>query len=283
MEHIREAIERAKGDRNSAGRVPTPTDVPLSEPQLKQGVANANAVPPSAVEVVRLNAELLENNRLISHEVADPRSKSVAMLRTQVLQTMDLNSWQFLGVTSPTAGCGKSVIAINLALSIARQPERSVLLVDMDFQKPHVARYLGLKSDLGILSVLGGRAKLSNVIKKAQILTHQLFVLPCETSTLRSSELISSSAMNRLLEQIKQEFKSCTVIFDLPPMLASDDVLSILPSIDGILLVAAAGASTTTEIKDCRKYLDTVPIVRFVLNKVTDKAAAYYARYPEYA
>ena len=66
------------------------------------------------------------------------------MLRTQVLQEMDKKSWQFLAVTSPTAACGKTVTACNLAMSIARLPERSVLLVDLDLRKPMVAEYLGV-------------------------------------------------------------------------------------------------------------------------------------------
>ena len=68
----------------------------------------------------------------MSHDIVDARSKSFDMLRTQVLQSMDLKSWQLLAVTSPTAACGKTTISVNLALSIARQPHRSVLLVDMD-------------------------------------------------------------------------------------------------------------------------------------------------------
>ena len=78
------------------------------------------------------------------------------MLRTQVLQAMDQKNWQFLAITSPTAGCGKTVTAINLALSIARQPERSALLVDMDLQRPAVANYLGIKCRHGVRSILEG-------------------------------------------------------------------------------------------------------------------------------
>ncbi|MDG4870044.1 hypothetical protein P8631_18810, partial [Guyparkeria sp. 1SP6A2] len=61
------------------------------------------------------------------------------MLRTQVLQARDDQGWQILAITSPTAGCGKTVTACNLAMSIARLPERSVLLIDMDMMKPKVA------------------------------------------------------------------------------------------------------------------------------------------------
>ena len=63
---------------------------------------------------------------------------------------MDAKSWQILGITSPTASCGKSVIAANLALSIARQPDRSVLLVDMDLQKPQIAEISGAEVRTGI-------------------------------------------------------------------------------------------------------------------------------------
>ena len=74
------------------------------------------------------------------------------MLRAQVLQSMDENGWQFLAVTSPTTGCGKSVTAINLALSVARQSERSVFLVDMDLQRPKIADYLTSISKLIVVA-----------------------------------------------------------------------------------------------------------------------------------
>lgn len=281
MEHIREAIERAK-----EGPVATPQSPatggqasPLLQRPLLNDVARDTAKTP--FEEFRLNAVHLEDNRIISHDIADPRSKSIDMLRTQVLQSMNLNSWQFLGVTSPTPACGKSVISVNLALSIARQSERSVLLVDMDFQRPQVARYLGLKRDRGLLGVLEGRTKLPDATKRAQIYNYQFFVLPSEASTPRSSELITSRAMSTTLQEIKREFRDCTVIFDLPPMLTSDDVLSIIPSIDCVLLVAAAETSTIPEIKECSKHLATVPVVRVVLNKVNDKSTTYYTRYHE--
>jgi protein-tyrosine kinase len=79
-----------------------------------------------------------------------------------------------------TAGCGKSVTACNLAVSIARLTEKSVLLVDMDLQKPKVAEYLGLKFGDGLLSVLEGHSSLSNVIVQANIGRTKMLVLPGE-------------------------------------------------------------------------------------------------------
>src|ERR1017187_6232871 len=152
MEHIRQAIELARGTQ-SVGAEPT---LPLGVP-LRESVPNRRGVADGNIKQVALNFAHLEANRIIAHDRSDQRSRSFDMLRTQILQSMDLKSWQLLAVTSPTEACGKTLTSINLAISIARQPERSVLLVDMDLEKPRVAQCLGLKCQAGLLSVLGGR------------------------------------------------------------------------------------------------------------------------------
>lgn len=283
MEKIREAVARAK-TAHAADDEPNLEEFapPANEDRREQGAAS---IPERALpnQDVWLDARRLENNRIIAHDIGDIRSKSIDMVRTQVLQTMDLSSWQVLGVTSPTAGCGKSMLATNLALSMARQPERSVLLIDLDFQKPQVARYLGLKPDNGVLSVLSGRTKLEDSVATARIGDHSIFLLPCEGSRLNSSELMACRAMGTMLREIKQKFSNSTIILDLPPMMPSDDVLSILPQVDTALLVAAAGQSTKSEIQECIRHLKSVPIARFVLNKSRDRTANYYSRYGRYA
>src|SRR5207237_3767040 len=115
---------------------------------------------------------------------------------------MDDNGWQFLAVTSATAGCGKTVTACNLALSISRLAERSVLLVDMDMQKPKVAEYLGFKSNEGLLSVLAGEASLSSVLVEASIGRSKLLVLPGEVGKWGSSEWMASQTMATLLQTL---------------------------------------------------------------------------------
>jgi protein-tyrosine kinase len=274
MEHIRQAVERAKNSRASDGQ---------PQAQLQQPYATGAPDPGSAArnETV-LNATRLEAKRIIAHDIADPRSKSFDMLRTQVLQSMDANSWQFLGVVSPTAGCGKSVVSTNLALSIARQPERSVLLVDMDLQKPQIANQLGLRCNQGLISLLEGKTALSRAIIPSRVRNSRLFLLPCETSVLNSSEWMASRAMSALLNEIRRDFKNYVVIFDLPPILLSDDVISILPQIDCALFVAAAGYTSAPEIRECNKHLESTPVVRVVLNKATDATPTYYYSYSRY-
>jgi protein-tyrosine kinase len=270
MDQIRKAIERAKGSFDSD----------LSDHARAQQPQFGPAATPIFAREVSLNSAYLESQRIIAHDVRDPRSRAFDMLRTQILQSMDLKSWQFLGITSPTEGCGKSVVAINLALSIARQPDRSVLLVDLDLQKPRVANYLGFRSDRGVLNVLAGRTSLQDTLIQATIMGEQLMVLPCEGPTLNSSSWIASRPMSALLQDIKQNFWNWTVIFDLPPILLGDDVISILPRLDCVAFVVGAGLTTAEEIRECNKHLDSTEIVRVVLNKSEDTIANdYYYSY----
>jgi Mrp family chromosome partitioning ATPase len=201
------------------------------------------------------------------------------MLRTQVLQAMDHSGWQILAITSGTAGCGKSVTACNLAMSIARLPERSVLLVDMDLHKPRIADYLGLDVRQGLLSVLNGEAALSSAIVRASIGNNRLLVLPGEVGKSGSAEWMASQAMTNCLQVLRRDFRSHVVILDLPPVLVGDDVITLLPQIDSVLLVASVGVSTLSDIKECYKHIRSTPIARVVLNKVSDKIEGYYGYY----
>jgi Mrp family chromosome partitioning ATPase len=274
MENIRQALERVKASqsagseqRNLAGSA-----VLQLRSEMEIGSAGGNDGQNQEIE---LNNVHLQSKRIISHDITDPRSRAFDMLRTQVLQSMDLKGWKTLAVTSPTPACGKTLTALNLAVSIARQPDRSVLLVDLDFRKPQVAACLGLKCDEGVLSVLEGRTTLSDAIIPARVGNLRFMVLPT-ASTIRSSELISSRAMTAMLEDIKREYHSKTIILDLPPILSGDDVIAILPQMDCVLLVAAVGTTTVSQIKECNKHLQSAEVVRIALNKVLETSTDHY-------
>jgi protein-tyrosine kinase len=258
VDSIRQAIDIARG-----GSLSSPPTAPTDE--LSAGFAT-----------VHLNPALLEAHRIVAHGGLDAQARYYDMLRTQVLQEMDRSAWQFLAVTSATSGCGKSVTACNLAISIARLPKHSVLLVDLDFHKPSVTQYLGIDAPSGVLSVLEARANLSDVVIEAEFGRNSLLVLPGEECRSGSAEWMTSEAMATLLQNIKRNFRSRIVIFDLPPMLVSDDVISILPQMDAVLLVAGVGETAPADIQECQKHLSSTPVVRVVVNRVTEKAGAYY-------
>jgi Mrp family chromosome partitioning ATPase len=271
MESIRQAVERARagriaGSESSAGMV-------KQSPLIRSASLGLIDDPLSELE---LNDSLLQSNRIVAHTSAHVCAKPYDMLRTQVLRAMDLKDWKILAVTSPTPECGKTLTAINLALSIARQPERSVLLVDLDLQRPRLASALGLSSREGVLGVLRGSLGLNESIIQARIGNHRLTVLPAEASTSDSSEWMASRAMSSMIQQIKADDPARIVILDLPPMLSGDDVIAVLPQVDCVLLVAAVGISTIAQIEECNKHLQSADVVRLVLNKVSETSLKYH-------
>lgn len=276
MDNIRQALERARDlkTQNPDSRILAP---PID------GALAGN--PPLAAKLpeqeIALNFTHLEANRIIAHNERDFRSRAFDMLRTQVLQSMNQANWRFLGVTSPTPGCGKTLVAANLALSIARQSERSAFLIDLDLQKPQVANCLGIDSEHGLIGVLEGRQTLSQNVLHTQAGVCRLLVLPAENSADDSSAWMTSRALSNVLQDVRRDYSTHTVIVDLPPMLASDDVIAVLPQLDCILLVAAVGKSKVSEIEECNRHLRSTEVVRLVLNKVPELETRYYGYYPQ--
>ena len=282
MESIRQAVERAKAAHaeNLSAQQAIDANQSREKTLAERGTAQPNFIKPQNfgddIEEVNLKPAYLTSRRIIAHDNIDPRSRSFDILRTQVLRTMGLKAWQVVGITSPTAGCGKTLTAVNLALSIARLPEKSALLIDLDLRKPQVASSLGLSRELGIFDILEHRVEISQALVRTRIAQQELLVLPAERSALGTSELMASQAMTSLLQQIRKDYSSRTIIVDLPPMLAGDDVIGILPQLDCILLVAAVGQTTIGQIEECSKHLQSVGVVRVVLNKSAEATNLEY-------
>jgi protein-tyrosine kinase len=270
MENIRQAIERAKGQPKQSG---------VSFEQSQRQARHFGNVPEGErIQEVALDFAHLQSQRIVAYDGKDIRSRPFDILRTEVLRSMDLKGWKTLAVTSPTSGCGKTLTAVNLALSLARQPERQVFLADMDLRKPQVATYLGVKCRDGLLGVVEERLDVGSAIIHARAGGSRLDVLPT-AATSNSSDLVASTAMRMLLQDIAGHGQSRIAILDLPPLLMGHDAISILPQVDCVLLVAAIGTSTIGEIEECNKYLQATEVVRFVLNKVPPQSAARYTYY----
>lgn len=273
MEPIKKAIERLRSKR--------PVEFDLTKyrrPDFRQPVpvVGRAAREDGLTNEVQLNPRLLEANRIVGHDSADPRSMPFDMLRTQLLQATDRKKWQFVGITSPTPGCGKTFTAVNLALSIARHPERSALLVDMDLQRPKVAESLGLASSSGLIDVLQNLISVEDAIEQVSVGGAKCAVLRGGHPSSDSAGWMASRPMSDVFAELKHNYRSRLVILDLPPVLSSDDVITILPQIDCIILVVAAGITTPTQIEDCGRHLQAADVVRVVLNKAPDSSMTYH-------
>lgn len=223
----------------------------------------------------------LEDRRIIAFDSLDSRSAYFDMLRTQVLQLMGVNQWRRLAITSPTPECGKTVVSINLAMSIARLGDRQPILVDLDLRRPQIATYLGISPSNGVEDVLSGRCSTFESLFRPDVGNKKLCVLANSNSMVGASEVLSSSAMAQLVEDVTQLNDGGIQIFDLPPMLTSDDLLAFLPKVDCILLVIAVGQSTIHHVEECKRLLASSNLLGVVLNKapIYDRSVEHAVQY----
>ncbi|HFQ91498.1 MAG TPA: exopolysaccharide biosynthesis protein [Chromatiales bacterium] len=257
MDRITKAIKRARESRE--------TVMPLDHHPARPKPGKAR-IEPRKLSVSR---EKLQENRIILSSANDPAAHAYKVLRTRVWQQMRAHGWSTLGVTSANEGEGKSLTAINLAIGLAKMDvAQSVILVDLDLRRPSLHRYFDFWPEAGITDYLQGGAGLGELLLKPDI--GNMILLPGNMPFANSSEIISSSKMGRLLNELKANFQSRLVIFDLPPMLLTDDVMVFSPHLDAVLFVIEEGRSTADEISEAVDMLKDVELLGTVLNKSED-------------
>ena len=272
MEQLKKALQQAQREKERARQVeahrselPNKVNVVRSKPEL----------PPSEVEidyvetkVVELDPQHLERNRILHDKSSNEISQAYKMLRTQVLQKLKLNHWNSLAVVSPTPGNGKTLTAINLAISLAQEVKHSVLLVDFDFRKPSIAGYLGIELKKGITDFLLRDEPVAELLVNPSI--ERLVVLGGNEPLHHSSEALGSPKMIALVDELKQRYPNRIVIFDLPPMLQSDDAIAFAPYVDAMLMVIEEAKTTPDDLALCADMLGNKPLLGSVLNKAGD-------------
>ena len=218
----------------------------------------------STTRVIELNDSILEKNKILRGESDDEMAAAYKLLRTQILHRMRENNWKSLAITSPREGEGRTLTAINLAISLARDVNHTVLLVDLDMRHPNVAQSLGIYPDVGIDDCLLDNKPIEEALFNPGI--ERLVVLPCRNVFSSSSELLSSPPMQKLAEEIKARYPERLVIFDLPPLLVRDDLLAFSPHVDAVLLLACEGKTRQADLQRAMEMLNTVNVVGTVMN-----------------
>jgi capsular exopolysaccharide synthesis family protein len=187
------------------------------------------------------------------------------MLRTRVLQTMRENNWTSIAVTGPASGCGKTLTAINLAISLAMEVTHTVQLVDLDLRKPSVHRHFNYTPEVGLGDYLKRDVPIQQIMFTPSI--ERLVVLPGREAIQNSSEMLRSPKMVALVNELKHRYPDRLVVFDLPPILAADDALAFSPYTDAMLLVAEAGGTSQEDLQKSLDVLKGAPVIGTVLNK----------------
>jgi Mrp family chromosome partitioning ATPase len=269
VEKLKAAIEKAREQR--LGGAAPHTILPSQPPH---GVAPRLQDAWSTLESFEPRPKALERGRIVSSARSDPATIAFDVLRTRLTRACHENGWRRVGVTSPTQGCGKSMVSANLAFSIARRETSRVLLVDMDLKLPTQAKLLGWRGERLIEEMLRGRTDpTTHLVRVGQNFAVALNTRPVAAA----SELIHNPMTAQSLDAMIVQFDPDIVIYDMPPMLIDDQTTAFLPNLDCILMVAGAGATKAAEVRECERLLDDKsPLLGVVLNKVKDGGAPAY-------
>ena len=268
MSRIEKIINRNKAEKGTSA---TGNDAAMESRENIR--SNIQTFDYSITKTIPVADEKLKGNRIISRDPTDVRAVRFQLLRTKVLQQLRNKNWNTMAITAPTPGAGKSLVAINLAASIALEGNQSVLLVDMDLRKPSIHRYFGITPEYGIHDYLDGSASIEQIMINPGF--ERLVIMPGRKGVLNSSEQIATPFVKNFVEELKTRYESRLVIFDLPPILLSDDVMVFLPYVDCSLLVVENGANTPDEIEDCLELIGDNPLLGTVLNKAETSGKSF--------
>jgi len=268
MERIKQALELARQERIKNGGKVTNS---IAKPSGNQQSVEEQDIQYTKTRTVPMPINELREKRIIT-EQQNNISDAYRILRTQVLQRLNEKNWNTLAITSPGNGAGKSLTAINLAMSLAREVDNTVLLIDANLRSPKLDKYFDFHTDYGLSDYLLEDKPLGEMLVNPQGVS-RFVVLPAGRAIENSSEMLSSPKMQRLVEEVKHRYPSRIVIFDLPPLLESSDTLAFIPNADATLVVIEEGKTLENELKQAFELLEGNEVIGTVLNKAysTDK------------
>ncbi|HIP53601.1 MAG TPA: exopolysaccharide biosynthesis protein [Chromatiales bacterium] len=203
-----------------------------------------------------------------------PATHAYNILRARVLQQLQIYNWNLLAITSPFKGNGKTTTAVNLAASIARSLNHTVLLIDLDLGRPSVHRFFGVEPTFGVTDLVNGHAAFQDVAFNPGF--PRLTVLPGRERIGHSSEFLSTPRMEQFINEVRSRYQKRVIIFDMPPVLSGADMLSFMPLVQASLLVVEAGKTTKHELRKAVKALEHTRIIGTVLNRGTEIIESYY-------
>ena len=291
MDPLQDAIDKARSRRDGAiGQTRSPgqsqpedsaadkklnlevqesreTGTPAEQEREQEGVGPPSPaqVEYTASRVVSLTPAVLADNRVIAGDHRDSRAEAYRQLRGQVLSEMARRNWNTLSITSAHENAGKTLTAVNLAISISQEMNQTVMLVDLDLRQPTVHKTLGFDVEKGLLDRVVGGEPLENILVNPSL--PRLIILPGNQCEDYSSELLSSPEMKALMRDIVGRYPDRIILFDLPPLLRNDDAMVFAQYTDACLLVVEDGVTRASDLERSLQLLQSAHILGTVLNK----------------
>lgn len=238
-------------------------------------------------EEIALNLEQLSEKgmvdnsaerRLINEEYRAIKRKILSNAFGPLSKTLERSN--VVMVTSSKPGEGKTFTAVNLALSIASEQDKTVLLVDADVLRPNVMKTLGLSNREGLIEyLLGERKSISDIMLSTNI--PKLKLIAAGKSHHLSNELLASDVMRSTVDEFSTRYKDRIVIIDTPPLLGINETYVLANLAGQAIVVCEEGRSKIHDIKNSVAHLNPEMAIGFVVNKSLrrENGPGYYGYY----
>lgn len=261
MEPLHSAMERFKKEEPRRS-----TPIVLKTPSPRVGKDAMQDIVYTQTRTVDIADEVLRERRVLAGFERGPFLDAYKILRTQVMHRLREHGWNVLGITSPSKQEGKTLTAVNLAISLAMDTTQTVLLVDADLTNPSAHHAFGIEECGGLVDYLLDGIPVEHLLIHPGI--GRFVLMPAGRPIKNSAEALTSPKMASLVEEFKHRYPSRIVLFDLPPLLQTADVLAFSPYTDALLLVVEDGKTTSEEIERALQLVKgNTPVLGTVLNK----------------
>jgi protein-tyrosine kinase len=265
---VKEPVAPAGTVVTAIAPVVTPPIAPLVTPAVTPAAVDARpAMAPGRPELVDGRTEHAVLHPALVSAIA-PHSaiaEQYRAIRSRITQHEEHSPLRTVMITSPGGSEGKSITAANLALAMAQEFQRQVVLVDADLRRPSVQALFGIDGTCpGLSDVLAGEATLDEAL--VYLSDFRLTLLPAGTTPQFPTELLGSAAMRRVVDTLRARFDR--VLLDLPSVMPLADVGTVAPLADGVVMVIRAGITPRPALDQALAVLEDTKILGVVLNEV---------------
>jgi len=242
--------------------------IPLGSKSAREGPNPKRLVIATSKEAVELVTQVRPQSQM---------AESYRALRTSLLLSNLGAPPKVVMITSALPQEGKTTTSINTAVVLAQKGVR-VLLIDADLRRPSIHKTLGMGPHSGLSNVLTGSTTLERAITHTAVLPN-LYVLAAGTPPPNPAELLASSNMKAVLDQLREQFDH--IVIDTPPSLSVTDAVVLSPRADAVVLVIRSGQTTKQALRRSRDILLQVnaKVVGVLLNAVDLTSPDYYYYY----
>ncbi len=282
MERLQSAMEKARAQRDQTSAAPKPSRrAPNS--QLEEAPAALKTSQREAWEMLEelpTDRKRLHRNRITTFE-GGVSSAPFDLLRTRMLQQARQNNWRRIAIVSPHSGCGKSTAAANLAFGLSRQSNLYSLILDLDLRRAGLSKIMGQRLSESMADVL--QHKIGFAEHGRRLGSNVAFGLNGGVKATNPSEVLQNSQTSDVLEKIYAHYEPDITLFDMPPLLASDDNFGFLQNVDCALIMVAAEQTTMSQIDVTERHVaELTNVMGIVLNKCRYSSGAHGHEYDYY-